>query len=263
MVRRAVGRLPQVDQLLARPPFVRLGWRRQLRELHRAAKSVLPRFGLNDARVRLLNYEDSAVYRATTLDERFVLRLVLSGGDAPAELRSEMEWLAALRRDTDLEVPEPIRTADDQYVTRYSLSEGTEAVACLVGWVPGRLLQSAPTPSKLAAAGAMTARFTSTPGSWTRPDGLCDRGGTSSGFSARRPGAFCIVQRDSPLLGDRGNAVVEAAAGQLVTRNGPVKLGAGCLGSPRRRPERGELRGPSRPPRDNRLRRLQVEYYPL
>lgn len=48
---------------------------------------------------------------------RYVLRVQRIGGPTAAMVRSEAAWLAALCRDTDLVLPEPVPTQDGDLVT--------------------------------------------------------------------------------------------------------------------------------------------------
>ena len=62
-------------------------------------------------------------------------------GDASlAEIRSEMQWLAALVEETDLLVPRPVPTLDGQWVTEVGADGLDQPHPCrLMRWVPGRM----------------------------------------------------------------------------------------------------------------------------
>ena len=54
---------------------------------------------------------------------------------SPETLRSQLLWLSALARETDLAVPEPVRTPDGSLVARVSLQESLPRRALLHrGW---------------------------------------------------------------------------------------------------------------------------------
>lgn len=71
------------------------------------ADQALRRWGISAQTIRLLGYGSNVVYRATTADADYVLRLHPPGKVEEARLRSELQWLAAIRRDTPLLAPCP------------------------------------------------------------------------------------------------------------------------------------------------------------
>ncbi|MDQ2717770.1 MAG: hypothetical protein M3Z08_22985, partial [Chloroflexota bacterium] len=86
--------------------FETFAYQEQLRRLHPLVESVLPRYGLHEVQVSLLQYEDNAVYRITThTGAHYVLRVNAAAGYDGAEQCSEMQWLLALRRETNVLVP--------------------------------------------------------------------------------------------------------------------------------------------------------------
>jgi Ser/Thr protein kinase RdoA (MazF antagonist) len=73
-------------------------------------------------------------------------------------VRSEMMWLAALRRETELVVPEPIPTRDGNLLTVTGVTEIPEPRICaLFRWIDGRFLDLKLTPSHLERVGAFMA----------------------------------------------------------------------------------------------------------
>jgi len=77
-----------------------------------------------------------------------------------AEIRSEMEWLAALRRDTDLVVPEPVRTRDGALLTTVEVDGVPDPRLCvLFHWVDGRFVNRGLTPKHLWRVGVLVARL--------------------------------------------------------------------------------------------------------
>ncbi|HRE26528.1 MAG TPA: phosphotransferase, partial [Anaerolineales bacterium] len=75
----------------------------------RIGKALAP-YGLTDARVRLLARHTNTLYRVDTADGRYVFRVSAPGLRTEREVASELSWLNALRRDTDLVVPEVVAT---------------------------------------------------------------------------------------------------------------------------------------------------------
>jgi Ser/Thr protein kinase RdoA (MazF antagonist) len=132
----------------------------QQRRLREVAHAALVVYSIGDARIRLLKYEDNAVYRVSTPgDGRRVLRITVSARDQRPALLSEMGWLIALRRDTNLLVPEPHPAPDGSLVQALQVDDKITAYCCLLDWIPGRELFRVISRQRLTHAGAMTARL--------------------------------------------------------------------------------------------------------
>ncbi len=99
--------------------FYELTCRGRAKRLRDVALAALERYDLNVTRVRLVTNDFNGIFRLDTHDgQKSILRVCLpEGGHSLAEIRSEMMWLAALRRDTELGVPKPLATAEGELVT--------------------------------------------------------------------------------------------------------------------------------------------------
>lgn len=129
--------------------------------LQQLAGIALLHYGLGDARRTLLQYENNAVYRIDSpAGDELVLRIVAPAGRSAEELRSEMRWLSALRRDTDLAVPEPIPSLDGAPVTTVTAVDAPEPHHCvLVRWIPGEPPEPGIEPAVVERIGGFTARL--------------------------------------------------------------------------------------------------------
>src|SRR5262245_46468279 len=85
-------------------------------DLSAAAGSVLRRYRMAVNDVRLLQFEDNAVYRVEAEEGCFILRLSVRDGRSPAEQRAELRWLKALHDDGAVLAPVPLRTGEGQHV---------------------------------------------------------------------------------------------------------------------------------------------------
>ena len=125
-------------------PFRKLLYGEQLAHLGQVVDTLLPRYGLPPVQHTLLQYENNGVYRVVTaVGEQFLVRVATTRGCSEEEQRSEMQWLEALRRETSLIVPEPVRNLDGDLVTSIALegaSRRTRA-SCSVGCLGSRLNQ--------------------------------------------------------------------------------------------------------------------------
>src|SRR5689334_9955374 len=105
-------------------PFQNLTYRGQVARLKRLAERALCDYGIEGARLTLLAHLENTTFRVDTDDGlAYVIRIHRPRGGVghpargEADVRSEMEWLAALRHDTQLAVPEPVRTRDGALLT--------------------------------------------------------------------------------------------------------------------------------------------------
>ncbi|MBE7202298.1 MAG: aminoglycoside phosphotransferase, partial [Parafilimonas terrae] len=81
-----------------------------LADLESALRAALPRWGLPpDATFSLLNVSENATYRIDDpgRDRTVVLRVHRLNYHEIAEIRSEIAWIEALRREGVVETPEP------------------------------------------------------------------------------------------------------------------------------------------------------------
>jgi Ser/Thr protein kinase RdoA (MazF antagonist) len=140
--------------------FDRLSHRGQVRRLAGLARAALARYGLAGARVVPLLHGHNAVFRVVARPgERYVLRLYRPDTGNAAEIRSELLWLQALRRDTDLAVPEPVPAKDGELVLAAAGPSMPDPRPCvLLRWMDGRFLYNvAPSRERLRRIGAFIA----------------------------------------------------------------------------------------------------------
>ena len=98
--------------------------RGQARRLRRVVFAALEEYDLDVTQVRLITNLFNAIFRIDTADgARYVMRVCRAdkGPTHLTQLRSEMMWLAALRKDARLAVPEPVRTRGGSFTTTVSV----------------------------------------------------------------------------------------------------------------------------------------------
>ena len=149
--------------------FETLTSRGQARRLRSLALAALEQYDLPVSEVSLITYHFNAIYRVDTTDRRkFVLRVNIPGIRSPGNIQSEMEWLAALRRDTDLVVPEPLRNRGGELVTTAAAAGVPEPRHAVVfSWVPGRDLRHTITPENYQRLGVFSAKLHLHAATWT------------------------------------------------------------------------------------------------
>lgn len=89
-----------------------------------------------------------------------MVRVATTRGRRAEEQRSEMQWLEALRRETSLVVPEPVRTLDGDLVAMIVPEGSMEAHVCVVlRWVSGTSPEPGLTLTLTEQIGAFTAEM--------------------------------------------------------------------------------------------------------
>jgi len=142
-------------------PFETLTRAGQLRYLKRLALKALTAYDVQEPRLKALQHEGNTTFRVDSANgERYMLRIHHPALRTVETVRSEMMWLAALRRETDLVVPEPITTLDGNLLTVTNVTEIPEPRICvLFRWIDGRFLDHRLTSSQLERVGAFMARL--------------------------------------------------------------------------------------------------------
>jgi len=92
-----------------------------------------------------------------TAANRYVLRIGRPGARTEIQVRSELAWLEALRRDTDLVVPTPLPTSSGDVV--HVIAGDPPLCAVLFTWVPGRRIRRMPRTRLVAGLGETLARL--------------------------------------------------------------------------------------------------------
>ena len=129
----------------------------QLQRLRHLAESALAEYHLQGAQLVLLSHGESTLFRVRfplpgarhpylgRLDNHtLVLRVQSRAAQGTTSLRSELLWLAALLRDTDLVVPEPVPTSSGSLWTELAVEGVPGPRQCaLLRWVEGQQLDPA------------------------------------------------------------------------------------------------------------------------
>jgi Ser/Thr protein kinase RdoA (MazF antagonist) len=156
-------------------------------------------FSVSDAQGRLYSLRVH-VPRSSTLEETWTRSDVLD---------SELVWLDALCRDTDLVLPAPQRNRQGTYVTR------VDGVNCtLLSWVPGKQKQYFTDEQELKSTAEMTAvlhRQASAwqpPASFVRPSHDAARVQRALGMLAQRAREGRLDARDVQILADAGDKAI-------------------------------------------------------
>ena len=132
--------------------FASLSRRGQLLRLRRVGRTALASYGLEDAPLKLQRYEQNTTFRVDADDGPYLLRINRPWVHTADAIGSEMAWLSALRRDTDLGVPEPVAARDGSFIV-VARDRGVPAahVCVLLHWLDGRFINQRLTPAPVAS----------------------------------------------------------------------------------------------------------------
>lgn len=143
-------------------PFSSLTERGQALRLRQLALNAITRYDLDVSRVRLITNDMNGIFRVDTTDgQKFVLRVTMPEcGHTLDHVTAEMDWLAALARDTDLSVPQPIPAKNGGLVVEAGASGVPEPRLCVIfSWVSGKDLAEDLTPDNISKLGELMARL--------------------------------------------------------------------------------------------------------
>lgn len=108
--------------------------------------------------------------RGPYADGRFLVRIHRPRYQTRETILSELEWLAALRRQTDIAVPEPVPARGGELLVAASADGVPESRFCSVlRWMNGRGVAADPDPHHFRLLGRTTAKLHAHASSWRRP----------------------------------------------------------------------------------------------
>lgn len=127
------------------------------------ARRALQAYELADPQPEFLRHNENLTFKVTASGQRSPLLLrihctALPGLDpswrAPATIESELLWIEAIARGTDVTVQQPVRTKAGDLVSSVELPSGEHVPCSLLRWIEGE-----PFPRKAAGATALARRF--------------------------------------------------------------------------------------------------------
>jgi Ser/Thr protein kinase RdoA (MazF antagonist)/uncharacterized protein YkwD len=147
--------------------FFNLSRDEQFNRLQIAARQALEVYPLEVISIEPLRYVLNAEFLVQAFREgrgdqpgQFVVRVNAPGFHSPIEIRSELEWLAALNQDTGLKVPNPLRTRRGEWVKTIELDLLDGPRHCVVfEYIPGQTIEAEATPEHLAIVGGLIAQL--------------------------------------------------------------------------------------------------------
>ena len=137
------------------------------------ARRALKRYDLPpDAEATLINVSENATFRVDSTAGTAILRVHRLGYHPIAAIRSELDWVDALRRDAGVRTPAIVPAADGSRVVRVD-DPGAEPRHCVMfEFLPGAEPPEHRLVEDFEARGAMTARMHRHARTWRRPPGF-------------------------------------------------------------------------------------------
>ncbi len=135
--------------------------RGKILRLRKLSIKALENHPIEVARVRYLTTESTTMFRVDAKDGRkYVIRIYSELDSNLAENETEMFWLSALARDTNLRVAELVARKDGDFISFVSM-EGipNEKRCALYKWVPGVQLAEHISPQNYRQFGGMVAQL--------------------------------------------------------------------------------------------------------
>ncbi|WP_099025375.1 phosphotransferase enzyme family protein [Mycolicibacterium palauense] len=133
------------------------------------ARAALPAYGRSErAPLRLLSLSENATYLVEDGDP-LVLRVHRPGYHSLEAIRSELAWMAALSRDTDVRTPELVPAADGSPVVTARVGSSALYVDA-VSFVPGCTAEDAQDTVGFDELGRLTAVMHDHVEGWTAPE---------------------------------------------------------------------------------------------
>lgn len=157
--------------------------------MRQLARLALREYGLQEAIFKLVVQAGNTLFRVYSPDspfpqvagnlfepDQYLLRIHEPGYQEPEAIDLELTWLAAMRREADLPVPEPLATLTGQWVTAINFPGVPGTRHCsLLRWIKGRSVKNHFRPYHLRAQGKLLARLHEFSIQWQVPAGLSKR----------------------------------------------------------------------------------------
>lgn len=153
------------------------------------AKAALMNYGVADATFHLVRQAGNTLFRVKTcnlptIDDsdrlfeegQYLLRVHEPGYQEPQAIDLELTWLAAMRREANLPVPEPVAAPDGRLLFPINAPGVPGTRHCsLLRWIKGRSVKNRFGPHHLRAQGRLMAQLHQFFIQWQPPAGLSKR----------------------------------------------------------------------------------------
>ncbi|HSI72086.1 MAG TPA: phosphotransferase [Fimbriimonas sp.] len=172
----------------------------QIAGLELLCRAALRTYGIEPTGITSLVHMENTTFKVDSPEGSFNLRISRPGYQSSANVRSEIQWLSALR-EANFRVPAPYQDR----VVRASVPEVPEPRDCvLFRWMDGEFLREW-SPEQARKVGRVIAQLHQFSSTWTLPEGF-DRQQLHSWAS--QPEDDHPIYQSSPLVSDEDRAVL-------------------------------------------------------
>jgi Ser/Thr protein kinase RdoA (MazF antagonist) len=166
-----------------------LPYRAQIAKMRRVAVRALASYPVDVSRLRFVSHGENTTFRVTSPTTDYLLRVHRPnrhgrGVDSAEAIRSELQWLEALRDSADVSVPAPVRTRDGGMTV--TAGETEVRVCSLLRWMDGRIRNASPHPVHLQRLGHAMAKLHDHAERWAIPPGFTRMRWDREGFFGDR-----------------------------------------------------------------------------
>lgn len=142
----------------------------------KVAKEALIQYPIVYKKLVYLGKSDDVTFRVHTNDDNlnFLIKIHIStsSNKSKENIESELVWLEALDRDTELVVPIPVRNIEGDLVTVLSTDYSNKFIVTIHHWVNGTVLNREPTSNETANLALLMAALHKHSMQWNVPDGF-------------------------------------------------------------------------------------------
>ena len=129
--------------------------------LHTLAQTALAQYDIKATSLDMLGDATNTIFQVDTLSgDKYALRICTPGWRTISDIQSEIIWLQALAKDTDIGAPRPIASTHGETLVAVAVPDSDIVYQCLLmSWLPGTLLAEDLTEHNLYLMGQLFARL--------------------------------------------------------------------------------------------------------
>ena len=145
--------------------------------LQRLASNALDQYELAAANVQFIGVYSNILFRIHTVcGSSYLLRICTPSWRTDVDILSEIVWLQALNRDTDIGVPQPQPDRYGNFIVTARDAESPIAYRCVImSWLPGVPLGTQLTETNVYKLGALFAQLHSHAANFSHPNHFTQR----------------------------------------------------------------------------------------
>ncbi len=145
----------------------------QIQALSQLGQTALAAYGLDRAKLTFISDTENTVFKVVAKRKTYVLRIHSPDEKSVSQIEGELHWLAALRRDTTLRVPEPVLTTEGKLVQVVQIPEISKPrPVVLFHWLPGQILGEHVNPKIITELGQIMAQLHNHAAQFDLPSGV-------------------------------------------------------------------------------------------